>query len=309
MKHNYQVLYFIIILTNLTRELNCNPESYWKTFIPWSSKKLEKVTETITVQFNHPSCTIIVNNTVGKITVKTWEKEIATIEIQKSATEKEAVEKINIEKIEKKDFLSLTTQEGNDQQVDYLLLVPSHANLQLHTKEGDIQLTGHFFGKVSATSEKGSITMDHNTQLFLASTTKSGNITVLQADGPVNTSTVSGTITIKSSKNSVIARTGSGAIAINAHTLPSTSKIDAKTINGPVTLKLDENINADLQVNTQKGTVISSIPVTLKSHTTTLGPDTWNQFKKGVDGTIGSGESLIRISCTKGSINIAPLKA
>ncbi len=300
-----------LVLSTLisTKNLFGDSESSWKSWLPWPAKKWEKSTETITSQLNHPSCTLVINNTHGSITLKTWDKENATIEIQKSAPDKEALGKIKIEKVEKRDLLSLTTQEGSNQQVDYLVLVPAHAHVQITTQDGDINCSGHFLGKISATVEKGSISMDHHTQLFTASTTKTGGITILQADGPVNASTASGAIAVKNSKNSVLAKTQNGALSIDVHSLPTTSKIDVKTNNGTVTLKLDATVNADIQASTQKGTLISTIPITIKSYTTTLGPDSWKQFKKSVDGTIGSGESLISIACVKGSIKISPLKA
>ena len=86
----------------------------------------------------------------------------------------------------------------------------------------------------------------------------------------------------------------------------STIKLDAP---GAITLQLPEDVNADIQAESEQGSIICDHYITIKPFITQLNPKAWTQFKRNINGTIGSGNAQICLHSASGNSKIAKLTA
>src|SRR5262249_4358763 len=142
-----------------------------------------------------------------------------------------------------------------------------------------------------------------------AHTETNGSIAINQASGPVQAITNHGGITIHDAKNSVIAQTSKGKITVHCASIPATGSIQLTTNSGMITLAMPTSANATIQGQTTHGTLLSEHYLTIKPQTTKLNDDAWARFKKEVHGTLGTGESAIKLSSVHSNIKIVDTTA
>ena len=284
------------------------PKANFSQYIPFIAKKLEQ--ETIQKEYPAKANNIItVKDTVGSIEIKTWKEKKISLIATKKAPKPEMLASIAMEDKTNADGIVITTNGPKDTKIemDYTLIVPADSHVNLVTQRGNIKVSG-INGRICATTDKGNIEVAQASNTVIATANSNGSIIINQAKGNTKATTCKGNIIINDAHNSVIAFTDNGNIDIKNACVPATSKINCETKYGFITLKLPQEVNANLKASANKGTVTSQHPITLKQRTTKLDSAAWKQLKTQVDGILGSGEANIVLTTNKGNIKILESK-
>jgi len=124
-------------------------------------------------------------------------------------------------------------------------------------------------------------------------TTVNGSIRANDLESDVSAKTVNGSIGISTS-GVAEANTVNGSIdaSVGAHQLQH--PIDLQTVNGRITLRLPEGIDADISGSTSNGSISSDFPITIRGQ---FGP-------KRMTGTLGQGGQRINLQSVNGTIRV-----
>lgn len=195
--------------------------------------------------------------------------------------------------------------------IDFELIVPCKLAINVHTAQGNI--TAQQLGSESIlTTQKGDIEVSDSYGCVSASTHNKGNIAFHNCHKRIKGQTQSGAIKIFDAHESIVASTCQGGIEMFAKEVPSTSLIKLSTISGPIVLHLPPDVNADLQATTQRGTITSVPPITLRSQTIPVNDTTWKMARKNINGilgdVLGTSAAQIKLSSVRSDIKLLEKK-
>lgn len=255
---------------------------------------------------------LTISNTEGNITVELGPHPSAIdMRIQKKASNPEFLPSINIQETSternNKSHLTLTTVYTGERtrgSMNYTLRVPANLSLHLRTGTGTITIS-NISGKIIAQTARGKIDIQGTTGTVLAQTEQKGDIYVEHAQGDVKTIVNSGNIRIQNATKSVIASAEKGTISASIETLNPNTLLEFHTQSGNVNLALPSTASAHIQGHTESGSFTSTHWIKVNTFTTQLNKKAWSQFKRGVEGSIGTeGSSEIRLTSINGNIKI-----
>lgn len=241
--------------------------SWTKKFTPRAFKTKNKQAIPTTEYTVTTNITIDVTNVEGNISIKSWEQNKIILDAMKTGTEEElAATTISVNQKDNTITIASKIKENETAStVDYTIMVPIGSSLKItNSSKGDIKIR--------------------------------------QIRGTVNAMTEHGSIEIYDTVNSVTAKTNDGSIRIKQKNITQPNTLFLETLKGDVKLFLPKRLNADIQAKTFKGMVNSTIPVTLSPQTLVLNKETWNDMRKEVRGTLGTGGAPIIIDVSKGNI-------
>lgn len=241
----------------------------------WIWQKTEK--ENINQEYQvNDTCQITVYNTEGSITIKPWPQNKILIEAVKQGTAEEQENTTIAAKASGHEASIITRLKKKDQKsskVEYTLMVPEHAVLDI--------------------------------------TQTSGPITVRGIHGNITASVEQGIIKITDSTKTVSAKTGKGSIEVQQKKFGQPSCIFLTSMQGSITLSLPRETRAALHAKVGKGSIKSEHPVSFAVSAQNLNEETWERIRKQVDGTLGApnGElkqegAPITLEVTTGSITL-----
>ncbi len=207
------------------------------------------------------NATVILENSNGNIHIKSWSLPKVAIEAIKGGLPKE-LSHITIETISINNQLSIrTVQQTKNNYVNYKLMVPKNLNLIIKTENG--------------------------------------NIKIKKSTGIIQATASNGSIDIQEASNSIYAL-ASGAITAGFSALPLQSAISLKSLKSSVALNLPNNAHATVKAHTTFNSIISHHFITLKPITSTFNKQTWEHFKRQLNGNIGNGGASITIAAYNG---------
>lgn len=257
---------------------------------------------------------IVIQNTRGNITVSSeWNNQTLLLTATKKAAKPEYMESLSIDDSGSNNSVikieTVATEPIKKASIDYTLVVPENVRLELIADTGNIivkEVNGNIFAK---TREKGNIDIENARGTIYAFAEKTGSITINQAEDNIQASAHRGNIMINNAKKSVVAQAERGKIELECLQVPNTSKLSLSTGSGNIVLRVPSSTNADLQAQTNKGSLTCSHYLTVKPLTTQLNTNAWSKFKREVDGTLGSGEAVITLQTGSGNIKIMDVTA
>jgi hypothetical protein len=260
--------------------------------------------------------TFTVHNQEGSIKVKnTWKQNKVYVTAIKKSSSQEFLPEITIDEQltskENASSLTLTTKYRSTATkgcVEYILIIPENATLHLVNNNGDIMVQ-ETLQPLTATTQCGNICVTNTRNIVTAHAQEKGSIIIERAHGNVRAMTGNGDITIHDASNSVIASTQKGSIYTTASHVSPTSRIILSADAGNIELGMPALVNATIQGKTERGCVKSDHYITLKPRMTKLNNEVWSQFKREVDGTIGTGEAEIKLTSKSGTIKITEVTA
>jgi DUF4097 and DUF4098 domain-containing protein YvlB len=155
---------------------------------------------------------------------------------------------------------------------------------------------------VSISIENGVISAHNLKNELVTHIDKQGTAIFDTIQGSIEATSVSGDIIIKNSYKSVIAHTEYGNVKVSCAETPSSSTIDLKaSTKGRVELSIPDNTQATITGNTCRGKILSTVPITLNCHTTTLTSRVYKNMPKQLSGIIGEqGDAEIKLSSARG---------
>ncbi len=256
--------------------------------------------------------TISIDNINGPITIKTgWKKNSVFMKTTKRAKKQEDLNNIKIViDSSKSNHLAITTKHINKKlhgSVEYELIIPAALDVELSIAGHGDALIKDVDGNISIVVNDN-ITVNNTKSAVFVECCKKGSISIANTLGPVEATSHQGSITGKDITNSFSAHSTTGKINIAYKTLPATSSIHLETLSGNIMLALPAETNAEIKGQTMKGNITSDLDITLKQRSTKLNHLAWDQFKKEVDGTLGTGDAMIALRSTNGSVKITESK-
>lgn len=131
------------------------------------------------------------------------------------------------------------------------------------------------------------------------------NVEATATNGPIGLSEVTGTIRIRTTNGPVDLSGVGGDVRARLQNGPLTvsltgnqwegAGLDAESVNGPVTLSIPENYNAELETGTVNGPMSSSRPLTVTFQ---------GRMKSRIQTKLGKGGAPVRVVTTNGPITI-----
>lgn len=253
-----------------------------------------------------------IKNKRGNILVKTTPtQQNISVKAIKKADEPEELIKLTFE--QKNNGQECIVESNYDDRkidgsIDFEIIVPQKMGLNIQANQGNVVIKDAH-SPIRAITQKGQIDIINAHNAVDAKTTQKGSIVFRKPNSRINAQTNSGDITIFDAQDSVIANTNHGTIEMFSRKVPSTSTIKLSSVTGSIKLHLPSDVNADIQANTQRGTVISEHFITLKPCTTQLNKNAWKRFQKQIDGILGTGEAQIKLSSVRSDIKLLEMKA
>lgn len=131
----------------------------------------------------------------------------------------------------------------------------------------------------------------------LTITTTNGPIDVSDVKGSLQLETTNGPITLDGVSGNVRARLQNGPLTISlAGTSWDGTGLDAQTVNGPLTIRVPEGYNAQLETGTRNGPFHTDIPITVQGNIGRVGQQ--------ISTTLGRGGVTLRATTTNGPLTI-----
>lgn len=249
--------------------------------------------------------TLTIKNTTGNIVIKEWEHDSVQMKATKQASKEELLADTKIQIALGPNTVTIATKHNNKKSkttVQYELIVPSTAKLHVMTDKGSISVD-KTSASIKATTREGNININDARGTIVASS-QYGTITVKNATGNIRATTAKGNIIVAGSTRNVIAKTKKGTICTTCKTVPALDTISLSTGSGNIMLAIPKKTNAEVQARTARGRLTCEHYITMKPQTVQLNKKTWARLKKGVDGTLGTGEATIKLTAGSGNIKI-----
>lgn len=211
---------------------------------------------------------IILKNISGDIEVKSWDKnevKINALKISRASSlsqAKENAKKVEIEVTKEDNVLRISTKypkspfRSFNVSIDYHLLIPEKAAIKIKSVSGDVSLA-EIGGAVETDTVSGDIEV-HGGSKGVESKAVSGDLTMSDISGSLYLKAVSGDIDLQRIKGSVEAETVSGDIDLK--NISEAQTIRAKSLSGEVTY--DGRLKADskYELKSHSGDIKMIIP-------------------------------------------------
>ena len=215
---------------------------------------------------------ITITNIKGNITISTWRQSKVLIETTKNANEADLTNLIVSTNIDaKKSHIHIISKSENEKQkgeIDFNIIIPENSSL------------------ITAKTEKGTIN-------------------IKEVNGKIEAITGVGNINIQNSQKTIFAKTKKrGTIKVSLKELNKKDKCTLETNSGTIIISLPEDIQANINAKTEKGTIRSEQEITISPIKMKLNHKSFEEFVKNINGTIGSGGANITIASQNGSIKI-----
>ena len=245
-------------------------DAFWSKLINNISTRINNTTDIIQHKEFSQANQIELNNHHGTIIINSWKQKSIAIEVITSCSEN-SHKNINVSMEQIKDTVKINTIITDDtikSSVVFNILLPKNTNLKITTKQGDI------------------IIKDVNSNLKLE--------------------TLDGDIKLVNPHDSLEAKTENGNIIIRTDSIEDSKEFNLTSDKGDIEIYTTQAINTSLHASALQGKIMSDLPITLDSKTTTLNAEAWKSFKQTVHGIIGDPASILNMTVHNGSITIMP---
>lgn len=168
------------------------------------------------------------------------------------------------------------------------------ADVTVEAGAGRIQVRGPSTGRRESWSASLVVRVPRKSGLDIATT--NGPIGVEDISGTMRLKTVNGPLDLTNLAGDVHARVQNGpmTVTLQGHSWEGTG-LDAESVNGPVTLSLPDNYNAELETGTVNGPMSTSQPLTVTFQ---------GRMKSRIHATLGKGGAPVRVVTTNGPLTI-----
>jgi hypothetical protein len=177
---------------------------------------------------------------------------------------------------------------------------PGSLELDARTSDGDLTATG-LTGNLQVHSGDGAVTLE-DVHGSLRLTASDGRVAVRRASGTLDARGADGHMTIDGQFTAVNVRTSDGnldlALAPGSQ-LTAASRIESS--DGRVTIKIPQNLSADLDVSTSDGHLECTLPLTMDHYSSK------ESSGHHLHGRLNAGGVSLEIHTSDGSLNVASL--
>jgi DUF4097 and DUF4098 domain-containing protein YvlB len=215
-------------------------------------------------------------------------------------------------------------RRGNGVSVDYTIVVPASAGIELHSVSGAMKITG-VHGAVRAETVSGDVTTGDTPKLEQAKSV-SGDVTIAGVtEGEVTAGSISGNLVLRSVKaRGLELATVSGSVTLTdvacerlsvrsvsgsveyAGTIAKSGRYDINSHSGSVRLLLANPSGFELSANSFSGSIRSDLPLTIGGDSSSAGSSRRRDsgMNHSMRATYGDGSATISVRTFSGSIVI-----
>lgn len=129
--------------------------------------------------------------------------------------------------------------------------------------------------------------------------TASGDVHVSDVDGVIKASTASGEMQIREVTGAVNASSASGNVDVEIERLDGAKDLKFSSASGNVSVKLPNNLDANVHLSTASGSITTDFPLEVKGDE--YGPS------RSARGQLGSGSRTLRITSASGDVSLKRL--
>ncbi|MCL4812868.1 MAG: DUF4097 family beta strand repeat protein [Vicinamibacteraceae bacterium] len=292
--------------------------------------QVEKSWKTFTVSGD---TTVTVGNFVGNVTVTGGPGNEVKLEIVKRAwgkDEAEAKRQLEAARVSVNQHtgrLEIRSMPGGPKHriaIDFSLVVPAGANLEVNSMVGDLKITG-VKGEVRAETVSGSVeasglaglvalkAVTGDVKLWssasaseVAANSVSGNVMLKGVKArSLTCSTVSGSVTVANgAAERAVVRSVNGDVELVGG-LTEGGRYELKSHAGDIRLVLDGKVGFQLEANTFNGDIVSELALTGVARTSS--GDRYMK-RKALHGTFGDGSAQVDVSSFNGSVQVIKVK-
>lgn len=245
--------------------------------------------------------TVEVENMVGDITIKTWDRNAVRVQATGPAD-------VHLDRESSEVSVEAELVPGHHRETDFTLSVPKDANIEVHTVEGRISVEGTT-GRIDAHSVKGFVRVSGGRHAVDVGSVEGGVelsgargrveahsvnefVSLRDVVGDIEATTVNGPVTLeRCDTRSLEASSVNGAIVFQGP-IHSDGWYSLETHNGTIELTIPQNASATISAFTYNGDFQADFPVTV----TEAEPGKTATF------TLGSGDAEIELETFNGSI-------
>lgn len=226
---------------------------------------------------------ISIENVNGGIDLERWEKPEIYIFAKKTSSSKAILEKTEVLFEEQRGELKIKVKKtggwkflgGSIANVEFIIKTPSPKDLVVSTVNGSVKVS--------------------NMEGFLSVSSVNGNLTVLNHKGSIESETVNGNINLSKIYGSLKGETVNGTIIANL--AQTEENVELSTVNGSVTLEIEDLDNAEVRAETVNGAInIEEFQKPMKR---------LSLKRRSVYFIIGNGRKKVDIETVNGSIKIS----
>lgn len=245
----------------------------------------------------------------GSIQVRPWDRPEVLIEVEKRGADKEAVSEIRIDAEASGDKITVEVKKpGSEHRViglgvhhstsaRLIASVPRGATLTLITRDGSISVE-RIDGKLELRTDDGSVRVSEAPGDLLI-VTRDGSITLERVGGRIDARSGDGSIRVNGTPRALALETRDGSVTVRAER--GTEMADdwsVRTGDGTVVVELPDGFAAEIDAETQDGSVRNSLEVAGDTERTS------REDRRRLQGTLGAGGRVLKLRTNDGSIRL-----
>jgi hypothetical protein len=241
--------------------------------------------------------TISIANVSGQISVTGANVPSVSVQAIRVGRDKDMVEVIDQSTA---DHVSLKVQyprTGNyDASVNFIVQVPTGLPLKydkLSTASGDIEIE-NVAGEIGVNTASGDVTI-RQVQGNVRANTASGDVKISLVQGDVQANSASGDVSAIDVSGLVSANTASGDVAVQLNRVEGVGEMKFTSASGNVTVKVSNQLNAQVQLSTGSGDIQSDFPLSFEPP---MG------HGKKASASFGTGTVMLKMSAASGNIRL-----
>ncbi|MDQ3168875.1 MAG: DUF4097 domain-containing protein [Acidobacteriota bacterium] len=247
----------------------------------------------------------------GSIQVRPWDRPEVLVEIEKRGSDKEAVSSIQIVADAKDNTVSVDVRKPSGEKefigigihhstsARLIASVPRGAKLVVSTRDGSITVE-RVDGQLELRTDDGSVRVSEAPGDVLI-VTRDGSITLDRVAGRVDARSGDGSIRVTGTPTALTLETRDGSVAVRAER--GTEMADdwsVRTGDGTVVVELPDGFGAELDAETQDGSVRNSLDMPNAS----TEDESRRNDRRSLRGRIGAGGKTLRLRTSDGSIRL-----
>ena len=245
----------------------------------------------------------------GAIQVRPWDRPEVLVEIEKRGSDKQAVAGIQIAAEAKGNAISVDVKKPASEKefigigihhstsAKLIASVPRGARLVVTTRDGSITVE-RIDGRLELRTDDGSVRVAE-TAGDLTVVTRDGSITLERVGGRVDARTGDGGIRVTGAPSSLLLETRDGSVIVRAERdTVMQSDWSIRTGDGSVIVELPEGFGAEIDAETQDGSVRSDLSVDGAA------VDARRESRRYLRGKLGPGGKVLKLRSGDGSIRL-----
>jgi len=241
---------------------------------------------------------VMITNYTGGITVKGWQRQEVKVIAANFTRNVEIDTEVFGGKVKIATHVLDKLATTEKAKVDYEILVPEDSNLDIQTNMGTLDVE-NIRGKIEIDAVEATVKVD-GVSGYLQARSLGSKLTISNASGMVQTTTVSGDILFDHlQSSSVNASSTLGNISYNGDFV-SRGKYTFSTNEGAIMIQCAEQASVEWDAKTVTGVIESDLPITSKKHSSV--PK--SNEHQALLGTLNRGDATVQLSTFSGKIKI-----